>query len=71
MNGPHWTIPVLTGATRKPSTLTVSLSDDNQIVFLPPPGEGFILPAGSVGLLHEATREAHDAQYRAAQRGLQ
>jgi hypothetical protein len=51
-----WEVPVV-DALERDRTLVVTVSD-GRVAVLPPPGEGFYLPAQSVWQLHEAIRAA-------------
>jgi hypothetical protein len=51
-----WDVPVVDGLDRQRS-LVVTVSD-GRVAVLPPPGEGFYLPAQSIWQLHEAIRAA-------------
>jgi hypothetical protein len=51
-----WEVPVVDGLDRE-RTLVVTVSD-GRVAVVPPPGEGFYLPAQSVWQLHEAVRAA-------------
>lgn len=51
-----WDVPVVDALNRE-RTLVVAVSD-GRIAVVPPPGEGFYLPAQSVWQLHEAVRAA-------------
>lgn len=51
-----WDVPVVDVLDR-PRMLTVTVSS-GRVAIVPPPGEGFYLPAQSVWQLHEAVRAA-------------
>jgi hypothetical protein len=51
-----WEVPVVDALDRE-RTLVVTVSD-GRVAVVPPPGEGFYLPAQSVWQLHEAVRAA-------------
>lgn len=51
-----WEVPVVDILDRE-RTLVVAVSD-GRVALVPPPGEGFYLPAQSVWQLHEAVRAA-------------
>ena len=51
-----WEVPVVDALDRQ-RTLMVTVSD-GRVAVVPPPGEGFYLPAQSVWQLHEAVRAA-------------
>lgn len=58
-----WTVPVVDTLDRD-RTLVVTVSD-GRVAVVPPPGEGFYLPAQSVWQLHEAVRAAAIAAMKA------
>jgi hypothetical protein len=58
-----WEVPVVDGLDRE-RTLVVTVSD-GRVAVVPPPGEGFYLPAQSVWQLHEAVRAAAIVAMRA------
>jgi hypothetical protein len=59
-----WEVPVVDTLDRE-RTLVVTVSD-GRVAVVPPPGEGFYLPAQSVWQLHEAVRAAAIVAMRAS-----
>jgi hypothetical protein len=53
----EWTVPVLTGIRREPAVLTVAVAGTD-IVIVPPPGEGYIVPPESLPRYLDALQAA-------------
>jgi len=54
----EWTVSVLTGIRRTPADLTVAV-DGTDIVIVPPPGEGYVVPPTSLPRYFEALQAAN------------
>jgi hypothetical protein len=62
----QWDVPVVVSASSQRRMLRVVISD-GEVVLIPPPGAGFILPASSDAALADAIEQARDVAMQMGQ----